>query len=292
MKKFWTKEVKIGLSAIICLVAMFVVIQFMKGINVMKPANHYTVTFENVSDLIVSSPVTVSGYKVGVVHDMKMNYETKKVEVMINLDKEMRIPRDSKITLAKTLMGNGSLVIDANPYVSEYYEPGDVIEGSNGNDLMARLANMMPQLQSIVGKVDSIMTGVQAITNDPAFKTSIERLDGITANLQNTTSELDKVMRNDLPVLLGNVNSICNNVDSLTTTLNTLPIDATFEQINTLMSNIQDATAQLNKTDNTAGKLLNDEQLYNRLNKAVFSLDSLLIDIRQNPKRYINIKVF
>lgn len=292
MKKFWTKEVKIGLSAIICLVAMFVVIQFMKGINVMKPANHYTVTFENVSDLIVSSPVTVSGYKVGVVHDMKMNYETKKVEVMINLDKEMRIPRDSKITLAKTLMGNGSLVIDANPYVSEYYEPGDVIEGSNGNDLMAGLANMMPQLQSIVGKVDSIMTGVQAITNDPAFKTSIERLDGITANLQNTTSELDKVMRNDLPVLLGNVNSICNNVDSLTTTLNTLPIDATFEQINTLMSNIQDATAQLNKTDNTAGKLLNDEQLYNRLNKAVFSLDSLLIDIRQNPKRYINIKVF
>lgn len=292
MKKFWTKEVKIGLSAIICLVAMFVVIQFMKGINVMKPANHYTVTFENVSDLIVSSPVTVSGYKVGVVHEMKMNYETKKVEVMINLDKEMRIPRDSKITLAKTLMGNGSLVIDANPYVSEYYEPGDVIEGSNGNDLMAGLANMMPQLQSIVGKVDSIMTGVQAITNDPAFKTSIERLDGITANLQNTTSELDKVMRNDLPVLLGNVNSICNNVDSLTTTLNTLPIDATFEQINTLMSNIQDATAQLNKTDNTAGKLLNDEQLYNRLNKAVFSLDSLLIDIRQNPKRYINIKVF
>lgn len=292
MKKFWTKEVKIGLSAIICLVAMFVVIQFMKGINVMKPANHYTVTFENVSDLIVSSPVTVSGYKVGVVHDMKMNYETKKVEVMINLDKEMRIPRDSKITLAKTLMGNGSLVIDANPYVSEYYEPGDVIEGSNGNDLMAGLANMMPQLQSIVGKVDSIMTGVQAITNDPAFKTSIERLDGITANLQNTTSELDKVMRNDLPVLLGNVNSICNNVDSLTTTLNTLPIDATFEQINTLMSNIQDATAQLNKTDNTAGKLLNDEQLYNRLNQAVFSLDSLLIDIRQNPKRYINIKVF
>lgn len=292
MKKFWTKEVKIGLSAIICLVAMFVVIQFMKGINVMKPANHYTVTFENVSDLIVSSPVTVSGYKVGVVHDMKMNYETKKVEVMINLDKEMRIPRDSKITLAKTLMGNGSLVIDANPYVSEYYEPGDVIEGSNGNDLMAGLANMMPQLQSIVGKVDSIMTGVQAITNDPAFKISIERLDGITANLQNTTSELDKVMRNDLPVLLGNVNSICNNVDSLTTTLNTLPIDATFEQINTLMSNIQDATAQLNKTDNTAGKLLNDEQLYNRLNQAVFSLDSLLIDIRQNPKRYINIKVF
>lgn len=292
MKKFWTKEVKIGLTAIVCLVMMFVVIQFMKGINVMKPANHYTVTFDNVSDLIVSSPVTVSGYKVGVVHDMKMNYETNKVEVMINLDKELRIPRDSKITLAKTLMGNGSLVIDINPYVSEYYTPGDVIEGSNGNDLMASAANMMPQIMSIVEKVDSIMYGVQAIVNAPEFKASVARLDGITANLEQASAQLNNMMRKDIPVVMDNVTSICNNVDSLTTTLNTLPLNETIEEVYTLIDNIKEATAQLNKTDNTAGKLLNDEELYDRINGAIVSLDSLLIDIRQNPKRYINVKVF
>lgn len=292
MKNFWTKEVKIGLTAIVCLVMMFVVIQFMKGINVMKPANHYTVTFDNVSDLIVSSPVTVSGYKVGVVHDMKMNYETNKVEVMINLDKELRIPRDSKITLAKTLMGNGSLVIDINPYVSEYYTPGDVIEGSNGNDLMASAANMMPQIMSIVEKVDSIMYGVQAIVNAPEFKASVARLDGITANLEQASAQLNNMMRKDIPVVMDNVTSICNNVDSLTTTLNTLPLNETIEEVYTLIDNIKEATAQLNKTDNTAGKLLNDEELYDRINGAIVSLDSLLIDIRQNPKRYINVKVF
>lgn len=292
MKNFWTKEVKIGLTAIVCLVMMFVVIQFMKGINVMKPANHYTITFDNVSDLIVSSPVTVSGYKVGVVHDMKMNYETNKVEVMINLDKELRIPRDSKITLAKTLMGNGSLVIDINPYVSEYYTPGDVIEGSNGNDLMASAANMMPQIMSIVEKVDSIMYGVQAIVNAPEFKASVARLDGITANLEQASAQLNNMMRKDIPVVMDNVTSICNNVDSLTTTLNTLPLNETIEEVYTLIDNIKEATAQLNKTDNTAGKLLNDEELYDRINGAIVSLDSLLIDIRQNPKRYINVKVF
>ena len=292
MKNFWTKEVKIGLTAIVCLVMMFVVIQFMKGINVMKPANHYTITFDNVSDLIVSSPVTVSGYKVGVVHDMKMNYETNKVEVMINLDKELRIPRDSKITLAKTLMGNGSLVIDINPYVSEYYTPGDVIEGSNGNDLMASAANMMPQIMSIVEKVDSIMYGVQAIVNAPEFKASVARLDGITANLEQASAQLNSMMRKDIPVVMDNVTSICNNVDSLTTTLNTLPLNETIEEVYTLIDNIKEATAQLKKTDNTAGKLLNDEELYDRINGAIVSLDSLLIDIRQNPKRYINVKVF
>ena len=88
MKKFWTKEVKIGLTAIICIVLMFIVIQFLKGIDVTKPANYYTIAFDNVSDVMVSSPVTVNGYKVGVVHDMQYDYESnKQVLVMINLDK-------------------------------------------------------------------------------------------------------------------------------------------------------------------------------------------------------------
>jgi phospholipid/cholesterol/gamma-HCH transport system substrate-binding protein len=91
---------------------------------------------------------------------------------------------------------------------------------------------------------------------------------------------------------MDNVTSICNNVDSLTTTLNTLPLNETIEEVYTLIDNIKEATAQLNKTDNTAGKLLNDEELYDRINGAIVSLDSLLIDIRQNPKRYINVTVF
>ena len=99
-------------------------------------------------------------------------------------------------------------------------------------------------------------------------------------------------MGNDVPEILDNVTSITANVDSLTTTLNGLPLDATLAQISTLLGNIEEATAQLNKCDNTDGKLLNDEQLYNQLNATVASLDSLLVDIRLNPKRYINIKVF
>jgi phospholipid/cholesterol/gamma-HCH transport system substrate-binding protein len=71
-----------------------------------------------------------------------------------------------------------------------------------------------------------------------------------------------------------------------------LPIEATLAQVTTLLNNVEQATAQLNQTDNTAGSLLNDKELYERLNKTVNSLDSLLIDIRLNPKRYINVKVF
>ncbi len=293
MRKFFTKEVKIGISAIVCLILMFVIIQFLKGIDVSKPANYYTIKFDNVSDVMVSTPVTVNGYKVGVVHEMQYDYESNSCAlVMINLDKELRIPRDSKFSISKTIMGNASIDIALNPYVSEYYESGDEIEGSAGSDLMGSLGGMMPQITAIISKVDSVLGGVNTIVNDPALLTSIQRLDGITADLNSMTKELDKTMKNDLPKIVDNVTTITNNVDTLTATLNTLPIEATLAQVTTLLNNVEQATAQLNKTDNTAGLLLNDQELYNRLNNTVTSLDSLLNDIRQNPKKYINVKVF
>ena len=292
MKKFFTKEVKIGISAVVCLVLMFVVIQFLKGIDVTKPANYYTIKFDNVSDVMVSTPVNVNGYKVGVVHEMQYDYESNGALVMINLDKELRIPRDSKISISKTIMGNASINIDLNPYVSEYYESGDVIEGSAGSDLMSSIGGMVPQINAIVQKVDSVLGGLNTIVNDPALIAAIQNLDDITANLNTMTSELEKTIQNDLPQIVENVTTITNNVDTLTSTLNTLPIEATLAQVTTLLGNIEQATAQLNKTDNTAGLLLNDQELYNRLNSTVTSLDSLLNDIRQNPKKYINVKVF
>lgn len=292
MKKFWTKEIKIALTVILCLIIIFAGIQFLKGINVMKPTNHYTITFANVDELMVSSPVTVNGYKVGVVHDMQYDHTNNKVLVMINIDKDMRIPRDSKITLSKGLMGGATVVIDINPYVSEYYTRGEVIEGINGADMMGELAGMMPGLSTIVAKVDSILSGVNAVVSDPALLAAVQRLDGITANLQSTSKELDNVMHNDLPGIVKNVNTITNNIDTLTHTLNALPIETTIGSINELVANLKAATSQLNETDNTAGLLLNDSQLYEQLNTAVTSLDSLLNDIRTNPKRYINIKVF
>ena len=292
MKKFFTKEVKIGISAVVCLVLMFVVIQFLKGIDVTKPANYYTIKFDNVSDVMVSTPVNVNGYKVGVVHEMQYDYESNGALVMINLDKELRIPRDSKISISKTIMGNASINIDLNPYVSEYYESGDVIEGSAGSDLMSSIGGMVPQINAIVQKVDSVLGGLNNIVNDPALIAAIQNLDDITANLNTMTSELEKTIQNDLPQIVENVTTITNNVDTLTSTLNTLPIEATLAQVTTLLGNIEQATAQLNKTDNTAGLLLNDQELYNRLNSTVTSLDSLLNDIRQNPKKYINVKVF
>lgn len=293
MKKFFTKEVKIALSVLISLVLLYVGIQFLKGVNVLKPANHYYVTFDNVQDLMLSSPVTVDGFKVGLVHEMEYNYQPDgKVRVMLNLDKQLRIPQGSKITLSKSLLGNATVVIELNPYVSEYYHPGDEIEGIVETDMLSNVSAMIPQVEAMLPKLDSILTGVQAIVNDPALTASIQRLDGITADLKLSTQSLSTTMRKDVPTLLANVNSIACRIDTFAYTLNTLPLQSTMTSVNSLADNLALTSRQLNSTDNTLGLLLNDRCFYDRITGTVGSLDSLLIDLRMNPKRYVHFSVF
>lgn len=293
MKKFFTKEVKIGLSVILSLVILYVGIQFLKGINVMKPANHYYVTFSNVKDLMISSPVTVEGFKVGLVHEMQYDYETNKgVRVMLNLDKELRIPKGSKIILSKSLLGNASLIIEMNPYVSEYYNSGDEIEGMVESEMLSNVSAMIPKIEALVPKLDSILTGVQALVNDPALAASIGRLDNITADLAASSQSLSRVMRNDVPAVLSTANTVLCRVDTFATTLNSLPLQNTVASVNSIAGNLELTTARLNGTDNTLGLLLNDRYLYDRLTGTVGSLDSLLIDLRLHPKRYLHFSVF
>ena len=281
------------MSVILSLVVLYVGIQFLKGINVTKPANHYYVTFNNVQDLMVSSPVTVEGFKVGLVHEMQYDYENNgQVRVMLNLDKQLRIPKGSKIILTKSLLGNATIVIEMNPYVSEYYTSGDVIEGMVASDMLSNVSAMIPQIEALIPKLDSILVGVQTLVNDPALSTSISRLDNITADLAASSQSLSRVMRYDVPTVLSTANTVLCRVDTFATTLNNLPLQNTISSVNNIAGNLELTTARLNATDNTLGLLLNDHYLYDRLTGTVSSLDSLLIDIRLRPKRYVHFSVF
>ena len=76
MKIAFTKEAKIGIVSIVSLVLLYVGINYLKGINLFKPVNHYYVAFNNVKGITISSPVYVEGFKVGLVRDIVYDYNT------------------------------------------------------------------------------------------------------------------------------------------------------------------------------------------------------------------------
>lgn len=140
MKKWFGKEVKIALSVLASILILYVGINYLKGINVMKPSNYYYVQFPNVAGLAQSAPVSIDGYKVGLVQEIVYDYDANgAIKVLLNLDKKLKIPVDSKVYLETDMLGTASIVIDLNPHVSEYYDHGAVIEGEVKSGLMQNI---------------------------------------------------------------------------------------------------------------------------------------------------------
>lgn len=103
MKKFFSKELTIGLCVVLALLILFFGIDYLKGINVFKASNYYYVSYTNVNGLAVSSPVTASGFKVGLVREIRYEYDNPgHVLVEISLDKALKIPSGTKAELSQT----------------------------------------------------------------------------------------------------------------------------------------------------------------------------------------------
>ncbi len=302
MKSFFTKNVIIGLVIIVALGLLFWGIEYLKGANLFKPTNFYKAYFEQVDGLNVSSPVTINGFKVGQVSEISYDYDNNRILVEMSMDKNLKIPVGTTVSLASGLLGSAELELNLSQN-STYLNVGDEIKGTVQSGLMdAVSSNVMPQVKVMLPKLDSILTNVNALTADPALRTSVARLDGITAELAASSQQLTQLMRQinaSVPGVMTNVdgvtsklNTSAGDLNSITAQLKAMPLDSTINSINATVANLEQLSKKINSTDSSLGMLLNDRQLYNNANNAVLSLDSLLQDVKANPKRYVTIKVF
>lgn len=299
MKKIFRKEVVIGLSVIVALLILVFGIQYLKGVNIFKAANYYYTVYSNVEGLSVSAPVTVNGFKVGQVREISYQFNNPgHVTVELSLDKNLRVPAGTRAMLATDLLGTASVALEM-PDATTYHNIGDTLPGEIKKGLMNGVTdNLMPAVSAIFPKIDTLLTNLNAITGDPALTAAVGRLDQITLELATTSRQLSKLTASLGPVV-ANVNNITTNVDSITgdlksasAALREAPIDSLLENINQTTANLAELSRQLNDPNSSIGKLTHDPELYNNINSTITSLDSLFTDIKRNPKRYINIKVF
>lgn len=294
MKHAFTKEAKIGLVTIVSLILLYVGINFLKGINIFKPANHYYVTFDNVKDLTVSSPVYVEGYKVGLVRSISYDYSSvDKITVELNLDKEMRVNKGSYVTISKSLLSGAELHLNLNKYISEYLKPGAVLEGRIDADMLGSIQEeLLPSVVNLIPKIDSILVGLDKIVNHPALSNSLTHIENTTSNLAVSTKELNRLLNNDVPVIVDNLKTMTSNFSEVSSNIKDLDFETTIREINGTLANLKVTTERLNSNDNTLGLLMNDRTLYENLNKVSLNAADLMFDLRQNPKRYVHFSIF
>lgn len=299
MKKIFNREFAIGLSVIVAILILIFGIDFLKGINLFRPAHYYLAYYDNVDELTVSSPVLINGYKVGQVREVNFDYtKPGKVEVVMALDKNLKLPVGTRADIGTTLLSGARIELSLGKG-PDLLPSGSEVQTGMKEGLMSSVQDgLMPAITGILPKVDSLLYNLNLLVADPALSASIGRLDGITNNLLATTQGLNSTMNNQVPRLANNtvkitqsLDTIVGNLGQLSYQLKSLPIDATVENVNQLTANLYQFSKQLNDKNSTLGLLTSDPELYNQLNRVSADIDSLLVDIKKNPKRYISIKL-
>ena len=309
----YKKQVIIGGCAILAVLILVFGIDYLKGINLFKPANYYYVSYTDVQGLSVSAPVTVNGFKVGQVRDIQYEYDNPgHVLVELSLNRDLKVPRGTKAILKADLLGTASIHL-VMPSHNDMHEIGEQIIGETDQGMFASVGDkVMPAVGEILVKVDTLLASLNTIVSDPAIATALGRLDGITYGVEGTINNVDLTVRDingavktlnqaisTLPPTMDNVNHASANVEKMSENLLTvsqdlkdLPVKQFMDNLNTTSQNIKSLSQELNNPNSTLGLLLRDKGLYNNVNNTISSLDSLLVDIKANPKRYISIKLF
>lgn len=291
-----TKEIKIALVAIVGILIMYFGINFLKGMNLFSTNNAYYMTFDDIQGLGASTPIYADGYKVGIVDGLEYDYkENGPIKVKVDIIKDLRIPQGSKAEIVKDLMGNlqVNLLLANNP--RERVEPGGIIPGAVNGGMMDKVANLVPVVEKMLPKLDSILTSVNALLADPALAASLHNVETITSNLTVSTRELNTLMaglNKQVPGMIGKANGVLDNTNRLTANLASLDVQGTLNKVNQTLESAHQFTEKLNSNQGSLGLLMNDTKLYDNLTSTMSHADSLVIDLKAHPKRYVHFSVF
>lgn len=297
MKQFFTKEVRIALVTIVAIIVLFAGMNFLKGIIVLNDDVTYKVKMDNINGLSESSPIYADGYRVGVVRNIDYDYSGEQggIIVSIDVDKDLRIPKGSTAEVTADLMGNlqMNLLLANNP--RERVEAGEMIMGALNTGAMGQLAQMVPAIEAMLPKLDSILGSINRLLADPAITAMLHNAEAVSGNLKTTTVELNRLMaglNRQVPGMMQKADRTLANTEKLTSNLSQVDVAGTMAQVNATLANCKELTDKLNSSEGTLGKFMNDPSVYDNLNSTMRDADSLMIDLKSHPKRYVHFSIF
>ena len=300
-----SKEFKVGLLTVVALVIFYIGFKFLKGIDLFDPTNTYYAYYEDVDGLQVSNPVIINGLQVGRVNEILLEQDGAKTRMRVSLD------IDEDLVLYE---GTEALLIDQNPVLGgkaiilNIKENGLVLEEEAvlaGKRDKALADILKEKADPIVANVDTTLTRVNNILSD--LGSSGSQVELALTDFQLTAQELKFLVREnrkDINALTRNllllsqtlndpetgIAPFLSNLNQMADSLNNGQLTATLNQANQAVANLQQLTAGIQQGEGSIGKLLQNDSLYFNLNSSSQSLNELLLDMKANPDRYINIK--
>lgn len=292
-----SKEVQIAIVAIVGIVVLYAGLQFLKGLSLYSNDDTYYVSFSNISGLSPSCAVYANGYRIGVVKDIKFSYGSDDSDIIAELgvDKRMQIPAGSSAEIESDMLGNVKLNIVLSKNTGSRLTPGDTISGNQEAGLMGKVGAMLPTVEKMLPKLDSILANLNALTSDPALANSLHNINKITDDLTVTTKQLNTLMvgvNSRVPSMMAKADETLENTKRLTANLSEIDVATTMAKVNATLDNVHELTNSLASKEGTIGLLMRDPSLYWNLANTMRDADSLMIDLKAHPKRYVHFSIF
>lgn len=305
-----------GLLGIVILVVTYFGIGFLKGSQLFKNTSEYYVYYDRVDGLNTSSLVLVNGYKIGKVSDIKLLPEKDcKLLVTLELQNEFPIPDSSVAVIVSTdIMGTRGIEMHFSDK-NTYYNPGDYIIGDVQDNLKDRIsAEILPvkkAAEALFAEITDVIAIVSSVFNEDTrrnLEESIGSLRNSMAHIENSVGCLDTIMdkeTKDIVDIIVNVRTLSktlasssndiknfmNNLSTFSDTLTALHISNTINEVNSVVGKVNDVVESVNRGEGSLGELLKDNSLAMQIENATMNLDKLLVDIRNHPKKYINLSL-
>lgn len=316
----YSKEIRTGLIAIATIVAFVWGYNFLKGNDIFSKQRIFYTTYQNVGGLTQSNAVTVNGFKVGLVKDVYFEPTERKyliVEFMLTAD-NYEIPKGTKAVLVSDLLGTTSINLITGGEEG-YYEEGDTLVSEIKADVLDGFTDLSSSLATTKVKADRLFDSLDSLVNDFHFvfapknntsslKNAIMDLESTMDNLKQASLRIDGILAEDgkLESILADVegftttlsenkdeiDNLLNNLSSFSDTLAAAELASTINNANKTFAELAEAMEKINNGEGTIGKLFKDDSVYANLEAATRDLDSLFVDIKANPNRYVHVSVF
>ncbi|MBR5455379.1 MAG: MCE family protein [Bacteroidaceae bacterium] len=290
--KTFTRELWVGLLGILALLVIYLLINFFKGINVLNEGDKYYIKFDNIGEIVKTSPVYLNGYKVGNVSNISYDFSaTDAVIVEISVDKRLQITQGSYAEVNNKMLGSSTISLMLNKD-NKRIIAGDTIYGYLNGGAMKEAGEMLPKVNAMIPKIDSILISLNSILGNPSINRSIDNAAHLSSELTRTTAMLNSILKEDIPVATEKLINLENDMLAVSSQLKEIDYRKMFATLEESVNNMKSITEALNSGDGTAGLLLKDSTLYNNLNNASKAATALLEDLKKNPKRYVHFSLF
>lgn len=312
-----SREVKVGVIAILSMAALFWGLNFLKGKNLFDNSRNYYAIYDHVNGLSGNRPVNLNGYKVGQVKEIYFHPDgSGRLIVNFKMTKDFEVTQGTKAEIySSDLLGEKSIRLLLGKS-DQLAVSGDTLIGdielSLTEEVNKQVAPLKAKAEKLLGSIDTVMVLATGFLNEETqgnFTKTFESIRRSFAHLEHSIREFDTTMTRSQKGLVTSVENIAKitttleenrealhdifqNLSSVSDSLSKVKFKKTFDQLDQALAQANSVMTKLDDGSGSAGKFINDPSVYENLARATEQLNLLLLDVKYNPKRYVNFSLF